>query len=403
MSETLYIRLGSKVENSIHWLVFSPEQQEIIASGELANANELTELTEKAQTRRVITLVPSCDIALKSLTVPGNSSRAIKLAAPYMLEDDLAQDVDELFFAYGNLAKNDQGHNCFIAAVDKQLLQQWQTWLEQADIFCQTMLPDVLALPISEQGCSAIALGEQVLVRLAAWQGQTFDANAWAIVSAQLQQQDDDLVINAYSPLPAQENNLAINEQPAELPMALLAQHANQQSFNLLQGEFQVKRNHSSALVNWLWVAGLAIFVVLLQFGIKGSQLWQLESQQAAVEQQIIDSYKSAFPTTKRVRVNTIKPIVRQKLNELQANADGEGFLTMLAKLKSAFTKVPELRPDTLKFDGKRKEIRIQAVGANYQSFERFKVELEKANLTVTQGSQSNQGDKVTGSFSIKG
>ena len=63
---------------------------------------------------------------------------------------------------------------------------------------------------------------------------------------------------------------------------------------------------------------------------------------------------------------------------------------------------VNTLKPDTLKYDQKRNEIRIQAVASNYQDFERFKSELEKVNLEVSQGSQNNQGNQVVGSFSIK-
>jgi general secretion pathway protein L len=71
----------------------------------------------------------------------------------------------------------------------------------------------------------------------------------------------------------------------------------------------------------------------------------------------------------------------------------------MLAKLQPAFAKVPALKPDTLKFDGKRQELRIQASAKDYQAFEQFSLAL--ADFNVKQGSQSNQGDQVTGSFSI--
>jgi general secretion pathway protein L len=71
----------------------------------------------------------------------------------------------------------------------------------------------------------------------------------------------------------------------------------------------------------------------------------------------------------------------------------------MLAKLQPAFAKVPVLKPDTLKFDGKRQELRIQASAKDYQAFEQFSLALTDFN--VKQGSQSNQGDQVTGSFTI--
>ena len=73
----------------------------------------------------------------------------------------------------------------------------------------------------------------------------------------------------------------------------------------------------------------------------------------------------------------------------------------MLSQVQPAFAKVPELKPESLKFDSKRQELRLQAIANDYQHFERFKAALNGANLTVKQGAQNNQGEQVTGSFSI--
>ncbi|MCJ8296313.1 MAG: type II secretion system protein GspL, partial [Colwellia sp.] len=177
--------------------------------------------------------------------------------------------------------------------------------------------------------------------------------------------------------------------------------HGTLSRFNLLQGQYKVKEARSNAGRQWLWVAGVALFALLLNLSYKGAQLWQLNAEQDNVQQSIISHYKKAFPKTKRVRVSTIKSQLNRELALLGGVNDRQGFLSMLAKLQPAFAKVPALRPETLKFDGKRQELRIQATAKDYQAFEQFSVALAAANLTVKQGSQNNQGDLVTGSFSI--
>lgn len=407
MSETLYIRLGSQSQDKIHWLVWSDSGREIIASGELDNAQALDELSEKASSRKVICFVPSCDVALKRLNVPAKSQRAIRLAAPYMLEDELAQDVDDLFFAYANLPVDDAQNNCFIAAVDREQISAWQQWLQQAEISCKQMLPDVLAMPMASEGATAVMLGEQILVRQGLWQGMTLDQNLWQITLSNLLTESD-VTVEHFSTLPAveladQEHQFTQVAQPEELPLAIMAQQMKGQTFNLLQGEFQFKEERSPVLVNWMWAAGIAAIALLLNLGIKTATLIDLNNQQAQLEQEIVKTYKSAFPGSKRVRVSTVRSVLKQKLNDLGQNAESEGFLTMLSKLRPAFISVPELKPQTLKFEGKRNEVRIQARAKDYQAFEKFKVELENEKLDVNQGSQNNQGDVVIGSFSIKG
>lgn len=425
MAETLYIRLGSQAEDEISWLIFSTGEQEIIASGVLTNAEQLTELTEKAAQRVVKVFVPGCDVVLKQLTVPTKLQRAMYSAVPYMLEDELAQDVEQLFFAYADFSDDASGNNFFVAVVEHAQMRSWLTWLKDAKIKTKTMQVDVLAMPLIAGQWSAIALPaasksltqSQVIVRQGNWQGFALDADAWQfaaehVFSAQGSEpqsnqssnsdngKDEQPIFAAYSELPHSER-LTLQRVDEELPLALLAQHCHESKFNLLQGQYKVKDIHSKALTSWLWAAGIAACALLLNVGYKSVQLWQLTSQQQQVESQIIADYKKAFPHAKKVRVGTVKSQLKRKIAQQGGASDGEGFLAMLAKVQPAFAKVPELKPESLKFDGKRQELRLQAIASDYQHFERFKNALNTANLTVKPGAQSNQGEKITGSYSI--
>jgi len=439
MAEILYIRLGSQVQDYISWLIFSTSEQEIIASGELSSAAQLSELTEKAQHRDVKVFVPGSDVILKRLTVPTKSQRAIRSAVPYMLEDELAQDVDELFFAYANITDDNSEYNCFVAVTQRSQMLLWQTWLADANLHAKTIQPEVLAMPYTAEQWSAIALDfstpssnaftneTQIVVRQGQWQGFTLDSEAWqfflnhvyttkqsenkseseseSTLPTQAQTQNK-IIINTYSDLPSlnetsAEIGLTIVKADEDLPLALFAQHCQYSTFNLLQGEFKVKEHRSKNLYSWLWVAGIAVCALLLNVSYKSIQLWQLTAQQVQVEAQIIARYKKTFPNTNKVRIGTIKSQLNRKIAQLGGISNQAGFLSMLSKVQPAFAKVPALKPESLKFDGKRQELRIQAIADNYQHFEHFKRALNAANLTVKQGVQNNQGEQVTGSFSI--
>jgi len=414
MAEILYIRLGSQLQDEVSWLIFSSVEQEIIASGELSSAQQLSELTEKAQQRSVKVFVPGCDVLLKRLTVPTKSQRAMRSAVPYMLEDELAQDVDQLFFAYADIVGDGDEHNCFVAVTERAQMLLWQAWLSDAEIQVKSMQPDILAMPYTNGQWSAIALQTsnktQIVVRQGQWQGFTLDNEAWQFTLQYVVKHEveahDEVVINSYSDLPyldeiTNQENITIVKAEEELPLALFVQHCHRSKFNLLQGEFKRKELRSKRLDNWLWAAGIATCALLLNVGYKSAQLWQLSAQQEQVEKQIIARYKAAFPKAKRVRIGTIKSQLNRKIAQLGGSSDQAGFLAMLSKVQPAFAKVPELKPESLKFDGKRQELRLQAIADDYQHFERFKSALNAANLTVKQGAQNNQGEQVTGSFSI--
>lgn len=427
MAEILYIRLGSQAEDEISWLIVNTIEQEIIASGELPSAKQLHQLAEKAQQRVVKVFVPGCDVLLKRLSVPTKSQRAMRSAVPYMLEDELAQDVDQLFFAYANLANNTSEHNCFVAITQRDQMLQWQSWLKEADIVTKSMQPDVLAMPYVEGQYSAIALHSihsaankpskmtQVVVRQGEWQGYTLDQDAWQFTLSNIitspkniESLEDGQVItiNAYSDLPfidavQDKDGVSIVHAEKELPLALFALNSKNSNFNLLQGKFKVKEHRSKSVNSWLWAAGFAACALLLNVGYKSAQLWQFSAQKTQVESQILARYKKAFPSEQKVRIGTIKSQLNRKLAELGGTSEQVGFLSMLSQVQPAFAKVPALKPESIKFDGKRQELRLQAIADDYQHFERFKTALVAASLTVQQGAQNNQGDQVTGSFSI--
>jgi general secretion pathway protein L len=400
MTENLIIRLGSNYKDVIHWMVWASHSQEIIASGQLFNAEQLSQLTEKAQSRDVVVLVPSCDVALKSLHVPAKSQKAIRQAAPYMLEDEFAQEVEQLFFAYGENKKSDTNDNCFIAVVEHQQMSLWLSWLNEANILTKRMIPEVLALPDAQDHWQAIMIGDQVLLKQNNWQGSLFDENLWQHANY-LWKNLDNVNINAFSSLPECDENVVVHPQPEELPLALFAQQLAQQHFNLLQGDFIVKSTRSPVIKTWAWAAGLALLALLVNIGLKSATLWQINSQNTALEQQIIEKYKSAFPNTQRVRIATIRSQLKRKMAEIGATGSDVSFLVMLSKIQSVFTQVPQLKPESIKFDSNRNELRMQATASSYQQFEQFKTLLESQQFSVSQGAQNNQGDKITGSFSI--
>ncbi|MEW6998823.1 type II secretion system protein GspL [Colwelliaceae bacterium BS250] len=404
MKETLYIRIGSDENAPIQWLITNDQQSDEIASGTIANKNALVELSEKAQDRKVKVLINGIDVRLKALTVPGKAERAIKNAAPYMLEDELADDVETLFFAHTNKPAGFIGNeNCFMAIVSIALLEQWLSWFADANIIVKHMLPDTLAMPLNAEQWTAITIDEQLLVRQSAWSGFSLDNQlAEPFFRQLLADIEEPQLLQSYAPLHVNVENLVIDNVAEELPMLLLAKGFEQQSFNLLQGDYQVKEQRSPVLKNWLWVAGIAMVAFTLNLSAKIYDLTQLNNEYEQINARIETSYKKSFPATRKVRINTVKRQITSALTELGGGSSDSGFLALLEQLKSAFNTVPQLKPDSIRFDAKRNELRLSVTASDYQSFEKFKAELEKSNLKVETGAQNNQGDKVVGSFNIR-
>lgn len=112
MSEHLIIRLNSQSSDPIQWIVWSPENKEVIASGELNSSETLESLTQYSVQRSVSVLLPSSDILLREVIIPEGAARQFSSMLPFIIEDDLAQDVDDLHIVILKKQQNSASRGC---------------------------------------------------------------------------------------------------------------------------------------------------------------------------------------------------------------------------------------------------------------------------------------------------
>ncbi|WDT86035.1 type II secretion system protein GspL [Alteromonas sp. 009811495] len=395
--EQLLVRLGANHADPISWLVYSQTENEIIASGELPDADALSTLQERAGHRAVIALAPSSDILLKWVTLPPRAGRKILSAIPFMLEDEIATDISQQFFAIGPKKGDEQA----VAIVSHEKMQQWQQWLSEAGLFCDTIIPDVLAVPVTEQGWSVLILGEQLLVRQDTFKGvqgeQTWLLPTLAHFTAQ---QESVVTITNYAGIDlAILPNIQEAQAPLELPMQVLAKEAMQSQFNLCQGEYKIKRKRSGALSQWRVAAVLAVLVLCTSLIDKSVTLYQLSAQNDALNADIDKTVKAGFPNIGTYR--NVKLKLQSELAKLEQGGGNASMLVMLDQLTPAFSSTG-VKPQTLRFDASRTEIRIQAQGKNFEALEQFKRTAENAGFVVEQGAINNRDNGVVGTVSIR-
>lgn len=393
MNEQLIIRLGSRREQKISWLVWQHDNSNIIASGEITGADELPALAERLGTRQVVALVPASDVVLKQVTLPGKPNRQLLQALPYMLEEEQAEDIDQLWIAIADASMQEGQYLQNVAVCQRQRLESWLNWLSDAGFNVVRMLPDALLLPVGTlPGC--IQLHNQWLLKQDSWQATAVDAGWWSdyLALAALPE------LVSYSPWPEnipQSHTLAT----PELPLALLAGQLNSTPFNLLQGEYKPKKQQKGKWQAWYGIAALVAVCVGVHLVNLGLDAWQLSRQTAAVQQQIRDQYQQAFPEE---RIVNLPQQLRQKLSAVDNGQNSPHFLQLLQQLQQTLVQIPDIALDNLRYDAKRTELRFQARGDGFPSFEKLKLLLEQQHFIVEQGALSNDGAKVQGTVSIR-
>ena len=386
MNEYLLIRLGAQAKEAIDWLVWSRSEQEIIASGTLAGAEELGQLQERAGGRPVIALVPAADLLFREVTLPGRGGRQALKALPYLLEEEVASDVDNLHL----VVLEQQANRVQLVAVDHDRMQQWLAWLDAAGLVAQRMLPDVLALPLAAEGWSAVALRDIWLFRTSACSGMQAE-RSW--LAALLQGFDPVPPITSYSPLPENVPG-EWRAAPAELPLRLLADGALASKLTLLSGRYRRQPEWQRLLLPWRKVGLAAAVLLLLALGNQMLYLQQLRAEANAVRAQTVSLYQQLFPGERRV-INP-KTQMKQHLKAADGKGSDSSFVRQLMLLSPVFAQVSAVKPEQLRFDASRNEFRLQATADSYQDFDRFR-QLAGEQFTVQPGDMKSEGGKVQG------
>ncbi|MDT0595198.1 type II secretion system protein GspL [Glaciecola petra] len=407
--QQLIIRLGANAADPIHWLVYSKQEQEIIASGVLQNADELSSLQERASSAKIIALAPSSELYFAQVALPENASRKVLSAIPFMIEEELCGDINNLFFALGER----HGDTQEVAVIDKQKLNNWQQAFADANLFCDTLIPDAYCLPreglpqeaqTKAQTTTLLQLGSELLVKSS--NGNIMQGEAsWLlplVSQGHMQNKSDsELSFNCYSEIDNWPSDIEATYHFDLLPMQLLLEGAEAAKLNLYQGDFVVKHKSNAAWDKWKLVATLAAVALSINLVFKATELNSLKSERSQLTQQIDASIKQNFPSLASVRLNKRKAI-QNEVRRLEQGGGNASMLVMLSKLGTAFES-SGVKPRSIRFDSKRAELRMQSVAANFEALEKFSRDVGNLGFEIEQGAFNNQGDQVVGTITVKG
>src|ERR1700736_2516787 len=140
MAHTLLLRLPAPGQEDTEWLT-------IDEAGEPATARQRGPLSLAAavgRTAKVILIAPATQILLAEPELPPGSGVKLARAVPFALEEQLTEDIDQLFFALG---RRNSGGRTPVAVVSRSVLEGWIAQLRSAGIEPTAVYPDISLIP----------------------------------------------------------------------------------------------------------------------------------------------------------------------------------------------------------------------------------------------------------------
>lgn len=404
MSKHVIIYMPRVGEDEVQWAV-SDDNGKLTSGIEYST---LQEVAEEVEGQRVTLILPADDVLLADALIPGSSQARAQQAVPYALEDQVADDVDELHFALGVKGRDDRYP---VAVISRQMMDAVMSQCEEAGLRPTQLVPEPLALPQLEstspdiRAWSALLDGDMAIVRLDGCKGFATDAGMAAMM---LEGARADLPGDATASLvmftTAEAGTLDVPEsidveqRPVDHRLALYASGlVTSRSINLLQGDYNPKKNFDNTWKPWRWSAALAACLCVVLFAAKWLDVQQLSKREAQLDAQIQQAFEQALPG---VRMQRPQRQIQAALDRL-SGGNTDGFTNRLSQIAASLATQPQTELKTVGFRSGRFDLDLNTDAV--PTLDALKSELaRRGDLTMSVQSANRENNTVRGRVRIE-
>lgn len=323
------------------------------ADGALLHVREapLREALALAAGRRLVVFVPGAEVRLTQVKVPSRQPAKVLQAAPYLLEDQFAEDVETLHFALGPRA----GDGTYpIAAVSKTHMERWLAPFREHHLMPDWLVPETLALPWDESAAWAVlAEPAQITARTGAYAGFSCLPQDFELF-LQLAEGGTPHALRILVIQGASADYTAL-QRPLELlpgyahPLEALARHWRPaRSINLLQGPYSPRETLQRYWRQWRVAAALLAAAFLLGIAVNGVEAVRLKRAAAAQEAANEARFHQLFPS--EVRVVDLQAQAEQQLALARGAGAGNTLFLLLQQTAESLSATPGLTLKNLEF-----------------------------------------------------
>ncbi len=408
MPDTIFIQLDARPEEQPRWIRTDGRSEQ-----PMVREDSWEDLAGEARGCRVVAFVPATDVLLTVANVPSRRRQRVARAVPYVLEEQLAADVDELHFALGTRPLDSGAMPT--AVVARAGMDAWMEQLQAAGIQPDVLVPDVLALPLREGCWTALRLPDDtVAVRTGREAGFAVDTPNFADVARRAMAECEaspaeiDFINCGDGPVQADRladgADVAVRERDCDgEALVLLAGGFDPGSgINLLQGDYRRRDTWSVAWRPWLPAAAIAAAWLVLHAGMGVADYVRLSAEERDTRERIETLYFDTFPDARKVVNPRVQTERRLEALRDASKQGAQGFLGLLASTGEVLRGAEGMELHRLSYKDGRMDLDVAM--KDLQVLDRLKQQLmTRSHLEVDVQSATTHGNEVRTRMRIRG
>jgi len=385
MADWLLLRLPRTPQEQATWLVADARG----APAGLPQGGPLSLAAPRAAGRHVVVLVPGTDVLLAHPELPPAKAGAkLQQLVPYALEEQLAEDIEDLHFAIGR--REGESARVPVAVVARKLMDDWTSLLKSNGFEPEALYADSELLQQNPGQAVALLEGDTIVVRPPSGSVVTLPADAL--------DEALDIALSGIEPETPGGRGLIFYTGAAEWhrhgsrveaarehfegiqiqlltggPLALFAQQLpTATATNLLQGPYTPATPHTVGWSAWRVAAMLLAGLIGLHIAGKAAELTVLKHADHRLDASIEEVFRTAMPG--QTDTYEARRQMEQRLAAARSSQASGSFLLALQALVQAHGAAPEAVLQALTFrDG---ALELKATAPSVESLDRLSREL---------------------------
>lgn len=347
---------------------------------------------------RLVAVLGGEQVALRDIPSPPKQPAKLRAAALYLLEDELAEAVDDLHVA---LSAGADGARAF--AISKSLMRAWLDAFAEAGVALAEMTVDYALIGGSSGVCVIAADGDRIIASRGAAGFAAESALAEIVAPAFLKAAGDAAIVSygahehvgRWAAAPVERRPLAHEADFLALFGANLGGKDGRVDF--LSGEFKPKRAYTVELGAWRRPAALAASLagaLVLLGAASGLRDWRVAERYETTAEAL---HKAAFPTFDG---GDIRGHARGLLS---SGAKTAGFLDMTARLTAGLEAHDGVSIERIRFDAARGQYTFSIRSASDAGIEAFRTGLTQFGVEASDnGGYRRTGDQWVGEMTAR-
>lgn len=330
------------------------------------------------------TVVISSQLAsLQQVTLPRLPDKKARLAVPFALEDNLAQPLDSLHFAFDNHFHKEGQY--LVAIIEKNIIESIIQQLHEHHIRFETITLDWFALLPDEILCRS----DYALVNHSTFQG----ALAYPLLPLSW-----DSLATCKQVYHCPDSDINTDEIPPHMPQQvetdtgytwIAKRLLNHPYINLCQERF-VQNNNQHQIKKWyIYAATLATFWLISTIGLILVHWFTQQKEIRHLDEQIAVVYHQFFPQAQQV----INPRFRisQYLKTTQ-NTTNDTFWSLLVKFSQV---LHDKNIELTHLQWQNETLQIQCTTPDFMVLNQLEEQLKNAGLQVKQSQAATENESI--------